>query len=148
MTGLWLREDEALAHIAGVCFKTGPPRRTGVELEWLVRDRLDPLAPVPVERLRAALAQLGPQGELPNGGRITLEPGGQVELSSRPATSPVRCLRETAADLADLRAALAAAGLVLEGYGLEPYRSPSASSTCPVTRPWRRISTPPGTGAG
>ncbi|QMU70753.1 ergothioneine biosynthesis glutamate--cysteine ligase EgtA [Streptacidiphilus sp. P02-A3a] len=124
MTGLWLREDEALAHIAGVCFKTGPPRRTGVELEWLVRDQLDPLAPVPVERLRAALAQLGPTGELPNGGRITLEPGGQVELSSRPATSPVGCLRETAADLADLRAALGLAGLVLEGRGLEPYRSP------------------------
>jgi len=124
MTGLWLREDEALAHIAGVCFKTGPPRRTGVELEWLVRDQLDPLAPVPVERLRAALAQLGPLDGLPNGGRITLEPGGQVELSSRPATSAVSCLQETAADLAELRAALAAAGLVLEGCGLEPYRSP------------------------
>jgi ergothioneine biosynthesis glutamate--cysteine ligase EgtA len=125
MTGLWLREDEALAHIAGVCFKTGPPRRTGVELEWLVRDRRDPLAPVPVERLRAALAQLGPLEALPNGGRITLEPGGQVELSSSPADSPARCLRETAADLAALRGALAGAGLLLEGCGLEPYRDPA-----------------------
>jgi len=125
MTGLGLREDEALAHIAGVCFKTGPPRRTGVELEWLVRDHRDPLAPVPMERLRAALAQLGPLDVLPNGGRITLEPGGQVELSSRPADSPASCLRETAADLAELRGALASAGLLLEGCGLEPYRDPA-----------------------
>jgi len=125
MSGLWLREDEALAHIAGVCFKTGPPRRTGVELEWLVRDRRDPLAPVPIERLRAALAQLGTSDVLPNGGRVTLEPGGQVELSSRPADSPAQCLRETAADLAELRGALATAGLLLEGCGLEPYRDPA-----------------------
>ncbi|HEY3483562.1 MAG TPA: ergothioneine biosynthesis glutamate--cysteine ligase EgtA, partial [Streptomyces sp.] len=37
-----LREDEAEAHVRGVCFKTGPPARTGVELEWLVTDRSDP----------------------------------------------------------------------------------------------------------
>ena len=125
MSGLWLREDEALAHIAGVCFKTGPPRRTGVELEWLVRDHRDPLAPVPIERLRAALARLGTSDVLPNGGRVTLEPGGQVELSSRPADSPAECLREAAADLAELRRALSAAGLLLEGCGLEPYRDPA-----------------------
>ena len=138
MSGLWLREDEALAHIAGICFKTGPPRRTGVELEWLVRDHRDPLAPVPVERLRAALALLGPTGVLPNGGRITLEPGGQVELSSRPADSPVRCLRETAADLADLRAALASVGLLLEGCGLEPYRDPERVLDLPRYRAMER----------
>ncbi|MBC3839828.1 ergothioneine biosynthesis glutamate--cysteine ligase EgtA [Streptacidiphilus sp. 4-A2] len=124
MTGAWFREDEAQAHIAGICFKTGPPRRTGVELEWLVQDARDPLASVPVERLRAALAALGPQNLLPNGGRVTLEPGGQVELSSRPADSPAECLRETASDLAELRGALASSGLVLEGFGLEPHRDP------------------------
>ncbi|MFC1432633.1 ergothioneine biosynthesis glutamate--cysteine ligase EgtA [Streptacidiphilus sp. N1-3] len=119
-----LDEYEALSHIAGIAFKTGPPRHTGVELEWLVRDSGDPTATVPIERLESALAPLAPLAELPHGGRITLEPGGQVELSSRPETSPVRCLRETGADLALLREALADAGLEVAGYGLEPYRTP------------------------
>ncbi|QMU77450.1 ergothioneine biosynthesis glutamate--cysteine ligase EgtA [Streptacidiphilus sp. PB12-B1b] len=122
--GGWLREDDALAHIAGICFKTGPPRQTGVELEWLVRDGQDPAAAVPLERLQHALAPLGSPGGLPYGGRITLEPGGQVELSSCPAPSPARCLEQTALDMSVLRATLASAGLVLEGRGLEPYRTP------------------------
>ena len=122
--GVRLGEDAALAHIAASCFRTGPPRRTGVELEWLVRDRRDPTAAVQAGRLERALARLGPADRLPHGGRITLEPGGQVELSSRPAADPARCLDETAADLALLRAALASAGLVLEGCGLEPWRTP------------------------
>ncbi|OEU99456.1 glutamate--cysteine ligase [Streptomyces qinglanensis] len=32
-----LSEAAALAYVHGICFKTGPPRRVGVELEWLVR---------------------------------------------------------------------------------------------------------------
>jgi ergothioneine biosynthesis glutamate--cysteine ligase EgtA len=125
MMGGWLREDDALAHIAGICFKTGPPQQTGVELEWLVRDDRDPAAAVPLERIEDALAPLGSPGELPYGGRITLEPGGQIELSSRPAASPARCLQQTALELDVLRATLAPAGLVLEGQGLEPYRTPA-----------------------
>ena len=27
--------DQAAAHIHGICLKTGPPERVGVELEWL-----------------------------------------------------------------------------------------------------------------
>jgi glutamate--cysteine ligase len=144
-----LGEHEALRHIAGIAFKTGPPRQTGVELEWLVRDRSDPAKAVPIERLEAALAPLGARGVLPHGGRITLEPGGQVELSSRAASSPVRCLRETAADLALLRAALAEAGLQLVGFGLEPLRTPDRVLDLPRYRametyfdragPWGRM---------
>jgi ergothioneine biosynthesis glutamate--cysteine ligase EgtA len=120
-----LDEDAALAHIAGSSFRTGPPRHTGVELEYLVRDRQDPTATVPLERLRTALARLGGEDTLPNGGRITLEPGGQVELSSRRASGPAQCLQETGADLILLREALASTDLVLEGCGLEPRRSPA-----------------------
>ena len=32
-----LTESDAEEHIHGICFKTGPPRQVGVELEWLVR---------------------------------------------------------------------------------------------------------------
>ncbi|UNZ16487.1 ergothioneine biosynthesis glutamate--cysteine ligase EgtA [Streptomyces sp. 891-h] len=41
-----LSEAAALAYVHGICFKTGPPRRVGVELEWLVR----PLPPADAER--------------------------------------------------------------------------------------------------
>jgi hypothetical protein len=47
-----LTEDDAEAHVHGICFKTGPPRHLGVELEWLVRYRSDPSLPVPAERCR------------------------------------------------------------------------------------------------
>lgn len=41
-----LTEDDAAAHIHGICFKIGPPERVGVELEWLVHDARDPALPV------------------------------------------------------------------------------------------------------
>jgi gamma-glutamylcysteine synthetase len=120
-----VREEDAEAYVQGVCFKTGPPRRTGVELEWLVHDRTDARLPVPVARLDAALAPLEAPGGLPYGGRITREPGGQVELSSLPADSPAGCVDAAAADLAVLRRTLALEGLALGGWGLDPYRAPA-----------------------
>jgi glutamate--cysteine ligase len=119
-----LLEEEAEAHVHGVCFKTGPPEITGVELEWLVQDRHDPLALIPVDRLDAALAPVEAPGALPRGSRLTREPGGQVELSSRPAPSLAACVEAMAADLAVLRQAVERAGLVLVGRGLDPYRAP------------------------
>ncbi|WNI17189.1 ergothioneine biosynthesis glutamate--cysteine ligase EgtA [Actinacidiphila sp. ITFR-21] len=119
-----LLEDEAEAHVRGVCFKTGPPERIGVELEWLVQDRSDPRQLITVERLDAALAPIQAPGALPRDGRLTREPGGQVELSSPPAPSLAACVEATTADLAVLREHLERAGLVLVGRGLDPYREP------------------------
>ncbi|MGD9484614.1 ergothioneine biosynthesis glutamate--cysteine ligase EgtA [Streptomyces sp. TRM70308] len=119
-----LSEAQAAAYIGGICFKTGPPRRVGVELEWHVRDREDPARAVPAERLDAALAPLLAPGGLPGGGRLTREPGGQVELSSAPGESLSDCVRLAAADLAVLRDALAPAGAVLHGHGLNPFHTP------------------------
>ncbi|WP_328915430.1 MULTISPECIES: ergothioneine biosynthesis glutamate--cysteine ligase EgtA [unclassified Streptomyces] len=119
-----LKEDEAEAHVRGVCFKTGPPARTGVELEWLVEDRSDARTLISVDRLDAALAPVEAPGALPRGSRLTREPGGQVELSSPPAPTLAACVEAMAADLAVLRQALDSAGLVLVGRGLDPYREP------------------------
>ncbi|MEW2519880.1 ergothioneine biosynthesis glutamate--cysteine ligase EgtA [Actinacidiphila alni] len=119
-----LREDEAEAHVRGVCFKTGPPARTGVELEWLVHDRSDPRSLISVDRLDAALAPVERPGGLPHGSRLTREPGGQVELSSRPADTLAACVNNMAADAAALRQALDEAGLTLVGRGLDPFRDP------------------------
>ena len=138
-------EDQATDHIHGICLKTGPPGRVGVELEWLVRDAADPALPVPAERIAAAVAAFrtpvadGPAtdtetipslpsssspGILPSGAPLTTEPGGQLELSSLPADSLADLVSVTSADLAALRDAAAAEGLELAGIGLDPYRPP------------------------
>jgi ergothioneine biosynthesis glutamate--cysteine ligase EgtA len=119
-----LAEDEAEAHVRGVCFKTGPPARTGVELEWLVQRRSDPRSLIPPDRLDAVLAPVEAPGALPRGSRLTREPGGQVELSSPPAGTLAACVTAMAADLAVLRQAMDEAGYVLVGRGLDPYRDP------------------------
>ncbi|MDK1472224.1 ergothioneine biosynthesis glutamate--cysteine ligase EgtA [Streptomyces sp. 549] len=119
-----LSESDAEDHIGGICFKTGPPRRVGVELEWLVHDRDDPTAQVPAARLDPGLAPLFHPGALPGRGRLTREPGGQLELSSAPGDSLTDCVSTTAADLAVLRDTLARSGVVLDGQGLDPFRTP------------------------
>ncbi|MEU6235436.1 ergothioneine biosynthesis glutamate--cysteine ligase EgtA, partial [Kitasatospora sp. NPDC047058] len=123
-----LTESAARSHVSGVCFKIGPPRLVGVEVEWFVHDDRCPGTPVLPERLHAALDALplgGPDGtSLPSGARLTLEPGGQVELSSPPAEGLVACVDDTRRDLAALRAAFAAQGLRLTGTGTDPLARP------------------------
>ena len=119
-----LTERDAEEHIHGICFKTGPPRKVGVELEWLIRDGRDPGIRVEQQRVAAALAGLGAPGALPGGGRLTTEPGGQVEISSAPAEGLGPCVDVTCRDLTTLREAVLPAGLHLAGEGLDPLRSP------------------------
>src|SRR5215471_3195032 len=79
-----LTESDAEAQVHGICFKTGPPGRIGVELEWLVFDGRDPALPVDQRRAATAVARLDPPGALPGRGTLTTEPGGQVEISPHP----------------------------------------------------------------
>jgi ergothioneine biosynthesis glutamate--cysteine ligase EgtA len=111
---------DADAHVRGVCFKTGPPAVVGVELEWLVHDLVDPLRAVSPARVDRALHGLDAPRAFPGGSSLSREPGGQVELSSRPGPL-IACLADIAADTELLRGALAAHGLALSGWGLEPF---------------------------
>ncbi|MFR9776340.1 ergothioneine biosynthesis glutamate--cysteine ligase EgtA [Micromonospora sp. MS34] len=128
-----LREEAAaVGHIARICFKTGPPTLTGVELEWTVHDAADPTRPVDRERLRRALGRhspltidpTSPAEGLRHGGAVTVEPGGQVEISSAPRPSIAALIQATTADIAELSAALDAAGLQLGSTGMDPWRAP------------------------
>jgi glutamate--cysteine ligase len=122
----------AVGHIARICFKTGPPRFTGVELEWTVHDAADPARPVDCERLRRALGRhspvtiggTSPAEPLPGGGSVTVEPGGQVEISTPPQSSVAALIAATETDIAALTAVLDAAGLVLGHTGIDPWRPP------------------------
>ncbi|WP_086830250.1 ergothioneine biosynthesis glutamate--cysteine ligase EgtA [Streptomyces sp. NRRL B-24572] len=116
-----LTEAEAEDLLRCICFKTGPPRTVGVELEWLVHELRDPRLPVRPPRLAAALDTVR---ALPLVSALTFEPGGQLELSSRPAGSLMECLDSLAADLDAVRAALGPLGLTLSGYGVDPWHAP------------------------
>ncbi|MGW0424205.1 ergothioneine biosynthesis glutamate--cysteine ligase EgtA [Streptomyces sp. NPDC003015] len=116
-----LPEAELEALVRGICFKTGPPRRIGVEVEWLVHELRSPRLPVTSERLAAAYAALR---TVPLTSALTVEPGGQLELSSQPADSLMECIGTVSADLAAVRAALAEHGLGLVGLGHDPWHPP------------------------
>jgi len=119
-----LTERDAEEQAQGICFKTGPPGRLGVELEWLVKDGRDPALHVDQHRVTEALARLATPGALPGESLLTTEPGGQVELSSAPAPGLSGCVSAVSDDLAALRAALRPAGLRLAGQGMDPIRPP------------------------
>ncbi|WP_280334253.1 ergothioneine biosynthesis glutamate--cysteine ligase EgtA [Nocardia wallacei] len=84
----------AEAYIGGVCFKQGPPALIGAELEWLTvqGEPSTPQARPELPELAAALGPYAPRSvaaespalPLPGGSRVTVEPGGQIELSSAP----------------------------------------------------------------
>ncbi|MFG2357220.1 ergothioneine biosynthesis glutamate--cysteine ligase EgtA [Streptomyces sp. NPDC048521] len=114
-------EPEVEALVRGICFKTGPPRTVGVELEWLVHELRQPQLTVTPERLEAAYAALR---AVSLGSALTVEPGGQLELSSPPAASLMECIGTVSADLDTVRAVLAEDGLALVGIGHDPWHAP------------------------
>src|SRR5215210_7560531 len=68
-------------HVRRHCFTpAGPPGRVGVELELLTMTAGDPSHRPDPDDLFTIVDHL----DVPGGGRVTVEPGGQVELSSRP----------------------------------------------------------------
>ncbi|WP_329315317.1 MULTISPECIES: ergothioneine biosynthesis glutamate--cysteine ligase EgtA [unclassified Streptomyces] len=114
-----LSETAAEDLVHGICFKTGPPRTLGAELEWLVLDAERPGEILPPDRLTAAHDAAR---ALTLQSRLSIEPGGQLELSSAPAPSLSGCVDGLQADLTAVRAALRARGLVLCGTGRDARR--------------------------
>ncbi|WP_077799692.1 ergothioneine biosynthesis glutamate--cysteine ligase EgtA [Streptomyces sp. JHA26] len=116
-----ITEAEVEALVRGICFKTGPPARLGVEVEWLIHEPHAPWLPVADERLDAVYAALR---TVPLNSPLTVEPGGQLELSSLPAASLTECVDAVRADLDAVRAVLRQDGLALVGLGHDPWRPP------------------------
>jgi glutamate--cysteine ligase len=124
--------DEALEHVHAICFKTGPPRRVGVELEWTVHHVDDPARPLDRAAVQAALGDHAPRSLRPDsphlplahGGYLTVEPGGQVELSSPPHASLAGLQAGTGSDLRQLGELLARHGLALGRAGIDAHRQP------------------------
>ncbi len=92
----------------------------GLELERHVVDLDSPASVVSWRRLQGAVDGL----TLPGGSQLTMEPGGQLELSTAVAPDVVGAVDSLVADDAALRPALAAARLGLHAAGVDPVRSP------------------------
>lgn len=92
----------------------------GLELERHVVDLAKPASIVAWRRLHEALSDV----RLPHGSRVTMEPGGQVELSTPPAASVCGAITALSGDDIGLQQALATAGLGLHSAGTDPARSP------------------------
>ena len=127
-----LRLDQAEEYVAGICFKTGPPGLVGTELEWTVHHTDDPTRPLDPDLLARALhphtpSTLDPDTDhlpLPSGDTITVEPGGQVEISTQPHPSLALLHAAVSADLDHLTALLAGAGLRLGEHATDAHRPP------------------------
>ncbi|GAA0945349.1 ergothioneine biosynthesis glutamate--cysteine ligase EgtA [Pseudonocardia zijingensis] len=123
---------DAETHVGSVCFKHGPPRLIGVELEWLLHRPPEPRALPTAAELAAALGPHSPAGldpsspaqSLPSGSTVTVEPGGQIELASPPSPDLTALLQTVIADTAVLHERLAAAGLQPSPRATDAIRPP------------------------
>ncbi|MDT4924957.1 MAG: glutamate--cysteine ligase [Pseudonocardiales bacterium] len=112
--------EAAREHIAGAALHETAERRVGLELEFHLVDLAKPIRRPRWDAVQALAAGLPP---MPSGSSVTVEPGGQVELSTPPTpdlSSSVAALR---ADRQVLRDGLAAAGFGAAPLGADPART-------------------------
>lgn len=142
----------AEAYTGGVCFKLGPPTLIGAELEWLStygtapssrplsapRPPLDVLADALGPYAPRSIAPDSPASALPGGSRVTVEPGGQIELSSAPYPSAAELCARLRADHDRLRDLLAARSVRLVTAAADPERRPRRLLRLPRYRAMER----------
>ena len=102
----------ACAYVASRAFTASPGGRVGLELELHLVDLADPERRPTWAEIRRLVAALP---GMPAGSSVTVEPGGQVELSTPPGGDVVAAVADLRADRAVLRQALAESG-----YGAAP----------------------------
>ncbi|NMN96642.1 ergothioneine biosynthesis glutamate--cysteine ligase EgtA [Antrihabitans stalactiti] len=122
----------AEAYVGGVCFKLGPPELIGAELEWLTvcddgdcsRPSLAVLAAALGEHSPKTIAPSSPARPLPAGSYVTIEPGGQIEISSAPHSSAELLSRSLRQDTNHLRELLAAHSVTMIDRAADANRLP------------------------
>ena len=121
-----ISEAAAEAWIPRTCFKNGPPGRVGLELELLVVDAGHGTRPAGTRRSRHRRDPAVLRGLADGGldGSLTVEPGGQVELSSRPGPHLSHTVDVVRRDLAAMTRRAARLGFRLVGEGVDPIAEP------------------------
>ncbi len=120
----------AAQYIADGCLIDGPLGRVGLEMEAHCFDPIDPHRRPSWDEITEVLELLPP---LPGGSRVTVEPGGAVELSG-PPDGVVAAIGAMHADQTVLRSAFGDAGLGLVPLGADPLRPPKRINPGPRYR--------------
>ncbi len=111
----------ALAHVASRALAPDDGGRVGLEVEYHLVDLHEPARRPTWDRV-LAVADAVADGGLPSGSAVTLEPGGQVELSTPPAADVVASVAALRADEVVLRERLRAVGFGAAALGTDPAR--------------------------
>jgi len=96
--------------------------RVGLELEWLTYPAADRARRISLAELEPVVARLN--GRLPCHSSLTVEPGGQLEISTRPFDSVGDAIDAAQTDAAALRVALDDHGIEMVAAGLDRERVP------------------------
>ncbi|MBB3086724.1 ergothioneine biosynthesis glutamate--cysteine ligase EgtA [Geodermatophilus sabuli] len=112
----------ARAHVTATALRPGPVGTVGLELEAHLVDLDAPASRVPWPLVREVLDAL--PALLPGGSRVTVEPGGQVELSGPPLADVAAAVSALRIDRDVVAAALAGERLGLAPVGADPLRRP------------------------
>jgi glutamate--cysteine ligase len=111
--------EAAGEHIAAAALRESPVGRVGLELEFHLVGLRDPLRRPSWSEVQALAHELPP---MPSGSPVTVEPGGQLELSTPPATGVAASVAALQADREVLKAALAGLGYGTAPLGTDPAR--------------------------
>lgn len=122
-----LSNADAARLVEAASFGTRHDRRVGLELEWLTTVGGDRRRP----SLAEAEAVVREIPALPRGGRVTLEPGGQLELSTGAFDDAASACEAAATDLFVIEQTCAEHGLDLTALGTDPLREPRRLSVAP-----------------
>lgn len=120
-SGRPITESDAEDWIIRNCFTDGPPGRVGIELEFVVHRGTDPpehLTPGELNRLHGDIRAL------PLRSGFSVEPGGQIEISSPPAEHFSVAINDVADDLRLLTEIVGRNGARLVGTGVDPLPLP------------------------
>lgn len=106
-------------HIAATALRPGTDRRVGLELELHLVDLARPDRRPSWGSVSGLVAGLAP---MPAGSSVTVEPGGQVELSTPPSPDGAAAVAALRTDRAALGRQVRAAGFGLAALGADPAR--------------------------
>ncbi|MCY7396535.1 MAG: ergothioneine biosynthesis glutamate--cysteine ligase EgtA [Nocardioides sp.] len=111
----------AASYVTAAALTPTTTRRVGLELEFHLVDLARPGVRPSWPEVTALVASLPP---MPSGSTVTIEPGGQVELSTPPYDDAVTSVAALGLDRDALRTALAERGYGAAPLGADPARTP------------------------
>ena len=112
-----LTRADVTRYAAETCFQPTETARVGLELEFLTFHRGDR-----INRPHLTTVEDAVRGALPAGGRITFEPGGQLEVSTTPHATAAGAIAAAHADLAVITDRLDRVGIELLAVGCDQWR--------------------------